>query len=159
MVTEILPTLVLGTVLLLGALGLMLWHARSWRAALRGPLDEAEYQFRRQQFRRRMQTAALAGIVAVSLPIGVLLIHPWPRVGVLFWGGVLLLVAWICLLGLLDVVATGRHYGQVRNQYLKEHAKLQAELYHFQSRRRNGPPSQSPPAEDPPEEGEAGPEP
>lgn len=156
MLPDVLPTLLLAAVLVVGALGLLLWQARTWRAAIQSPLEEAEYQFRRQRFRRHIQTTALAAVVAAALPVGVLLMHSWPRVSVLFWGGVLLLVAWICVLALADVLATGRHYGKVRTQFLDEQLRLQAELYRARGRRRNGhnPKPPDTPEEPPPEAGD-----
>jgi hypothetical protein len=135
MFAELVPSLVLGGILLACAVGLMVWHLRVWRAARERKLDGIEYAYRRHQFRRRVQTTAMLGLTAVALPIGVMAMR-WPRGGVFFWGGVLLLVVWLCLLALADVLASGQHYGRLRNQVALEEARLQGELYRLRGARR-----------------------
>ncbi len=136
---ELLWSILLAAALLFAAVGLMIWHVRSWRFAQRQAADK-EREYRRRQFRRRMQTSAMLGFIAVALPIGVVVMRAWPKVGVFYWGGVLLLVGWIGLLALADIVATGHHYGRLRKDYDIEQAKLQAELNRLQKIRGNGKP-------------------
>lgn len=137
---EVFPSLILGVVLLASAVGLMVWHVQVWRRVQNRELEKAEQDYRRIQFRRRMQTTAILGLIAVALPIGVLVMRPWPKIGVFFWGGVLLLVVWVTLLAMADVVATAHHYGRLRQKVVLEEVKLQAELYRVQGLRRNGKP-------------------
>jgi len=141
MFTEFLPSILLGAILLGCAVGLMSWHYRTWRAAQQRGLEAREYDYRRHQFRRRMQTTAMLGIVALALPLGVLIIRYWPKVGVFYWGVVLLIVLWVILLAMLDAWTTHYYYGRLRDGFVIEQAKLQAELNRLQGGRRNGKPS------------------
>jgi uncharacterized membrane protein YkgB len=135
---ELFSSVLLAAILLACACGLMVWHLRAWRASKAQGLEQAEYDYRRLQFRRRMQTTAMLGLMAVALPIGLLVMQWWPKAGVFFWGGVLLLVVWVVLLALADVWATSLHYGRVQTNFTVEQAKLQAEVHRMQSLRRNG---------------------
>ncbi len=135
---ELLWSVALAALLVFAAAGMMLWHVRTWRALLdRTPTPE-EHDYRRRQFRRRMQTSAMLGAISASLPIGVLVMQAWPKVGAFFWGAVLLAVGWVGLLALADVLATRLYYGRLRRDYTIEEAKLQAELSRLQSVRGNG---------------------
>ncbi len=131
--------------LLICAAGLMLSHRRSWRrfrcrSAQQDELDAGEFDYRRRQFRRRMQTSAMLGVLAVTLPVadwltarsGSSLLH------LVCWSVVLLLAAWLGLLALADVVATKYHFGRMRQSYLIEETKLKAELHRMEAARGDG---------------------
>ncbi len=129
------------------AAGLIGWHLRSWRAAQRATLDAPERDYHRRQFRRRMQTSVMLALVGASLPVGQWIMERarvlgpdtiWPRVGVFFWGGVLLLLAWVGVLALGDMWATKFYYGRLRDRYRIEQTKLEAELRRLQRNRGNG---------------------
>jgi hypothetical protein len=124
------------------AAGLMVWHVGAWRAAGRGQWDAAEHDYRRRQFRRRMQTSAMLGVAGAAIFVGQLLV-PWAGSAlftVLFWGGTVLLLLWIALLAVADIVATKYHFGRLRHDNLVEQARLQAEIRRLQAARRNGEP-------------------
>jgi hypothetical protein len=123
------------------AVGLMVWHVRSWRGQQSANLSPREFEYRRRQFRRRMQTSAMLAVVAAALPVGVWILPLWPKVGVFFWGGVLSLLMWIGVLGLADMWATKHYYGKLRDDYRIEQARLEAELRRIQGGRRNGKPA------------------
>jgi hypothetical protein len=135
---ELFWSILLAVSLLLAAVGLMVWHVRSWQFTKRhaSPAEERDYRFR--QFRRRMQTSGMLGFIAAALPVGVAVMRAWPKVGVFYWGGVLLLVGWLGLLALADIVATGHYYGRLRRDYTIEEARLHAELNRLQKIRGNG---------------------
>lgn len=135
---ELLWSILFAAVLVLAAAGLMVWHVRAWRSAEEESLGPEERDYRRRQFRRRMQTSAMLGAIAVSLPIGVVIMRAWPKVGAFYWGGVVLLVGWLGLLALADIFATRHYYGRIRRDYTIEHARLQAELNRIQEIRGNG---------------------
>ncbi len=105
----------------------MVWHVRAWQATQREKLDAGELLFRYRQFRRRTQTSAMLGMLAVALSAGQLITGPAWLV-LLFWGVVVLMVAWAGLLAAVDAWATKCHFGRLRQQLLLEQAKLQAEL-------------------------------
>jgi hypothetical protein len=135
---ELLWSIVLAVTLVLAAAGLMIWHVRAWRSADKQPISSEERDYRRRQFRRRMQTSAMLGVIAASLPAGVVVMRQWPKVGAFYWGGVLLLVGWVGLLALADMWATRHYYGRIRRDYAIEQARLQAELNRIQEIRGNG---------------------
>ena len=125
--------------LLLCAAGLMTLHVCAWRKSKRQELEASELDFRRRQFRRRMQTSAMLGVLAVAIFIGPLITERGPPTLVfIFWGGTLLVVCWVGLLAVVDVIATKFHFGRLREKYLIEQAKLQAEIRRIQAKRGNG---------------------
>lgn len=125
---ELLSSILLAAVLVVAAAGLMIWHVRAWQSSLALATDAYERDYRRRQFRRRMQTSAMLGLISAALPVGVVVMHAWPKIGAFYWGGVLLLVGWIGLLALADMLATRHYYGRIRRDYAIEEAKLHAEL-------------------------------
>lgn len=135
---EILGSLIFSAFLLVCALGLMVWHVSSWRAAQQRELEPAEREYCRRQYRGRMQTSILLAIIAASLPVGVWIMNQWPKAGVLFWGLVLLMLAWLAVLALADIWATKFYYGRLRDKYQLEQTRLKAELRRLQAARSNG---------------------
>jgi amino acid permease len=136
--------------MLVCALALMVSHVRSWRAQQAAGLDPKELDYRRRQFRRRMQTSAMLAVVAAALPVGMWILRHdreagpiWPKVAVIYWGGVLVLVLWLGALALADMWATKRYYGKLGYDYRVEQARLEAELRRIQAARGNGKPSKS----------------
>ena len=126
--------------LLLAAGGLMTSHVHTWRAFQQEQLDPREFDYRRRQFRRRMQTSAMLAVLAVAMFIGHLLtlwLESW-MFAVVFWGAVMLVLCWVGLLAAADVWATKHHFGRLRHECLVEQAKLQAELRRLQAVRGNG---------------------
>ena len=103
----------------------MLWHVRSWQATQREKPSAKELDFRRRQFRRRIQTTAMLGLLAVAILVG----HWITGAARLFyWGAVLLLVAWMVLLALVDVWATRWHVGRMQREIQLQQVKLRAKL-------------------------------
>jgi hypothetical protein len=126
--------------LLLVAVGLIVSHVRSWRAYVRYEANAESFDYRRRQFRRRMQTSAMLGILAVAMPAGYLLTI-WINSGwfaLVFWMAVIGLACWVALLALVDIWATKHHYGRLRYECQVEQARLQAELRRIQAFRGNG---------------------
>ena len=126
--------------LLLAAGGLMISHVRTWRAFQQEQLDPREFDYRRRQFRRRMQTSAMLAVLAGALFIGHLLTL-WLEsqlFAVVFWGGVMLVLCWVGLLAAADIWATKHHFGRLRHECLVEQARLHAELRRIQAVRGNG---------------------
>jgi hypothetical protein len=137
---ELLTVITVSSLLLLAAGVMMLSHVRAWRAFQQEGLDPEEFDYRRRQFRRRMQTSAMLGLLAVSLPVGIGL-SIWLRSGwfaLIFCAAAILLVCWVLLLALVDVWATKHHYGRLRHQCLVEKLKVEAEIRRVQAARGNG---------------------
>lgn len=119
-------------VVLLLAAGLVVSHLRAWRAAQRENLD---VEFSRGQFRRRMQTSVMLAVLAVGLCVGQLIrSESHPTFFVLFWLGMVLLIAWMVLLALGDLIL-GRHYvARLQRERRVAEAQLQAELDRIRNR-------------------------
>jgi len=123
--------------LLVCAIALIFSHIRAWRRVREQDCPPKELDYHRRQFRRRMQTSVMLGLLAVALFVGQLLTGP-PLFMVLFWAALLLLIVWMGLLAAADIMATRQHFGRLRHEHLLEQAKLQAELRRIQSARSNG---------------------
>jgi UDP-N-acetylmuramyl pentapeptide phosphotransferase/UDP-N-acetylglucosamine-1-phosphate transferase len=140
---DIWSSLLISILLLLAALGLMYWHIGSWRKAQLADHNPDELDFYRRQFRRRIQTSAMLGILAVMIFAGEVLTW-WISSHIFFliyWIAALLLVVWVALLAGADIWATKYHFGQLRQKCLIEQAKLHAEIRRVQSVRGNGKPA------------------
>jgi hypothetical protein len=121
--------------------GLILWHLRAWRQVARETtLEERERDFRWRQFRRRMQTSAMLGLLGVAIFVGRLLmaIPASPLVIFVYWGGVLVLLLWMFLLALVDAWATRYHFSRMRHECFIEQVKLQAEVDRLRAAGGNG---------------------
>jgi len=119
------------------AVGLMVSHQRTWRVVRESETDEIELDFRWRQYRRRMQTSAMMGILVVAVFFGQLIERP-PVLVVGFWGGVLLFVVWIAMLAMADYVASRHHFARLEHNYIIEQAKLHAEARRIRSVQGNG---------------------
>jgi hypothetical protein len=139
---DIWSTFLVSVLLLLAALGLMYWHLLSWRRLQTAELALGDKDFYFRQFRRRIQTSAMLGILALGLFVGELLTW-WIKSELFFivyWGATLLLVVWVALLAAVDIWATQYHFGKLRQKCLVEQAKLHAEIRRAQAARGNGKP-------------------
>ena len=130
----------ISALLLAIAVGLMLSHVRSWRAAQHRQLAPLELDFRRRQFRRRMEIGALLGLLAAMIFVGELLasrMH-FPLLSIIFWGGALCILLWMSLMAVIDMMAMKFHFSRLRQNCLIEQARLKAELQRIQSTAGNG---------------------
>ena len=80
--------------MLLAATALMVSHVRAWRRYRSQELADEELEYRRRQFRRRMQTSAMLGILAIAIVVGELVTvrigSSWFRL--IYYCGILLVV-------------------------------------------------------------------
>lgn len=128
-------TLAVSFVLLLVAAGMMSAHQRAWKSAREKELDAKEFDYRRRQFRRRMQTSAMLAVLAVALSVGYAATNWWICSGLfaaVFWLATMLFACWVGLLALVDIWASKHYYGRQHHNYLVERAKLEAELRRMQ---------------------------
>ena len=125
--------------------GLIAGHIRAWRRLQGAEIDQGERHFRCRQYRRRMQTSAMLGVLGVAIFVGQLLmiwITSWLLLAI-YWSGLLLLVLWVVLLAVADMTASVFFYSREKNSCLAEQAKLQGELRQAQDEEapaRNGRP-------------------
>ena len=138
--------------LLLCAAALMVWHVRAWRAQRQRKLEPDEREFFRRQFRRRVQTSAMLGLIAASLPLGQWIAQnavenpktDWPKWAFGFWGMVILFLVWVGLLALADLWASRIFFSRLRQRYWLEKTRLEAELRRIHGAGGNGKPSGGP---------------
>ncbi len=139
---ELWSSMLVAVSLLLAAGVLIHSHQRAWQTLQqrRRQMEPSEYDFRRRQLRRRSQTSAMLGLVGIGMLIGRLLIV-WrapPMVVVVFWLGVMALIVWLALLAVADIVSTRLYFSRLRQNYMVEHARLQAQLRRLERTRGNG---------------------
>ena len=143
-----LSSILIALVLCVSSAVLIAGHIRTWKRLQREEMEPHERDFRRRQYRRRMQTSALLGALGVAIFIGQLLMtRVTLRFLVTYWSGVLVLVFWIALLALADMAATSFYYSREKNNSVVEHAKLQGELRRARDEEapvRNGKPGSRP---------------
>jgi hypothetical protein len=111
--------------ILASAVALTLWHLRVRRSHHRADMPAAQYEFYRQQFRRRIQVSTMLGLLGLMLAV-----ETWverPQIQVLVGVSMLFMLLWIMLLAVIDALATRMHYARVRNDFIVERAKLEAE--------------------------------
>ena len=137
---DIYPVIAVSVLMLLAAAGLMVSHVYSWRAFQHQESDAAEADFRRRQFRRRMQTSAMLGLLAVAVLVGYTLTMrmPFSRFTPVYWIAVMAMACWVALLAIVDIWATRRYFGRLRHHCMVEKAKLEVELRRIQAVRGNG---------------------
>jgi len=139
---ELWSSILVGLLLVFAAGWFARWHVSAWRelGERASQLDPEELDFRRRQLRRRTQTSAMLGLVGIGMLVGRLLIvwRAHPTLILLFWGGVVLLVLWLGLLAVADMVATRYYFSRLRQNYLVEQARLQAQLRRMERTRGNG---------------------
>lgn len=126
-----LPTFLFSAGLILTSLLLMAWHAKSWREADHGGLSERDAEFFRRQYRRRLQTSGMLGMIGVLI-----LGHQWipdNTTLALYWTGVLGLLVWTVLLAAGDFAASRLHYGRQMVDQQTEHLLLQREIEKFRN--------------------------
>jgi hypothetical protein len=139
-IASVAVVVVVSVLLLLVAVGLIVSHVYSWRAFQQAGLEAEELDYRRRQFRRRMQTSATLGLLAIAVLVGYVLTI-WLRSGwfmLVFWGAVMGLACWVTLLATVDIWATKHHFSRQRDHCLVEQAKLRAEIRRLQAFRGNG---------------------
>jgi hypothetical protein len=135
---KFLPSVLFSLLLLLVSGVLMLTHWRSWNAFRQQEQPQSEFDFRRRQFRRRMQASGMIGIVGITLFIGVAFflgresLIPWfedPVVIFVYWAAVVLITVWMVLMALVDIWASQRYVNRILEDDLFEQTKLHAEIF------------------------------
>jgi hypothetical protein len=142
---DFLSSLLFAPALCVSSVILVAWHTRAWKRLQDAEIDSRERDFRCRQYRRRMQTSVMLGVVGVAICIGQFLMRGVDSrvVLVTYWSGVLLLVFWLVLLAAADMVATSFYYSREKTEYIVDHAKLRGELQRLREEEapvRNGKP-------------------
>ena len=64
-----LSSIVVSLVLCVSSAGLLVWHVRAWKRLQDAGIDPRERNFRHRQYRRRMQTSAMLGLLGAALHV------------------------------------------------------------------------------------------
>jgi len=123
------PTLIFSLGLLLAAAAMTYGHRQAWLAK-QDSRDEQQLEFANRRFRRRTQTSAMLGVVAIAIFAARwidLLRQDAPWVFMAYWMVVVLLVLWVALLAGADYIATRHYLSKIQRQQAIEAAQLRAE--------------------------------
>jgi UDP-N-acetylmuramyl pentapeptide phosphotransferase/UDP-N-acetylglucosamine-1-phosphate transferase len=132
--SSLFPVIIVSAILLVAAIVMIVSHIRTWRRFRDAETNDEDRDYRWRQFRRRMQTSAMLGLIGVATLVGYILTL-WlnsPLFTGIYWLVVLLVVLWTCLLALADVWATKHYFGRIHDRCLIEQAKLRAEIQRIQ---------------------------
>lgn len=109
-VTDTIPGIIVGTLLVLFGAGLIQLHRTSWfHRQHDDDLGDDDYQFFAKQYRRRMQTSSLLMVIGFLIVIGDSPYMPWksyPGLFAAYWGGILLIAFWVILCAIGDMSAS-----------------------------------------------------
>ena len=119
-------TTLLGLLLLASSAVLVAVNVRSLRSMLANTAPQREQTFAQAQFRRRVQTSAMIGLIGAAMLGAQFLVAP--LVLLMAWAAIALLVCWVLLLALADFVAVRQHYSRLSRDNLAAEVRVQAEL-------------------------------
>ena len=125
--TDTIPGIIVGTLLVLFGAGLIQLHRTSWFHRQHGEeLSDDDYRFFSKQYRRRMQTSSLLVLIGFLIMVGDAPYMPWksfPALFAVYWGGILLIAFWVILSAIGDMSAS-----RVRSTTLISHIQDQQRL-------------------------------
>lgn len=145
MATDVLASLLFGTLLVLVGAALIRWHLRVWKAQHGDKtLTDGEIRHYRAQFRRRLQVSCLLIVLGVLIPVVDLLMTRGQLskvAALLSILGMLLIALWIVLLALLDWVSSRVHRRALLGSLEtldRKRRELEEEVIRLRHRDRNG---------------------
>ncbi len=108
--TDTIPGIIVGTLLVLFGAGLIQLHRTSWfHRQLDADLSDDDLKFFAKQYRRRMQTSSLLIFIGFLIVVGDSPYMPWksyPGLFAAYWGGILLIAFWVILSAIGDMSAS-----------------------------------------------------
>ena len=129
-----------GAVVFVFGLALLRWNRQSWRQQKNdSALEDHDREYYYRRYRRRVQMAALLLVVGVLVAVGEV-IGDWvrrPGLFAVYWGGVLLLLAWVLLLSFGDMASTAAHSRVGLARLRQQRRELEQRLAEFRERRLN----------------------
>lgn len=145
METDVLASLIFGTLLVLVGAALIRWHFQAWTSQ-RGEkaLTDGEIRHYRAQFRRRLQVSCLLILLGVMIPVVDLLMTRGllsKIAALLSIVGMLLIALWIMLLALLDWASSRVHRRAMLGSLEtldRKRRELEEEVIRLRHRGRNG---------------------
>lgn len=136
-----LPGLIVGILLVIGALLMLISHVRTWQSRRSDPdVEERDRAFWYRQYVRRMQASGLMLLIGILIPLGDSLI-PWrkaPALFAIYWLFVLALACWVILLAVSDLVATRAHSQVALGRIQRQQRELEQEAARLRSGRNGG---------------------
>jgi hypothetical protein len=123
-------TITFGALLVVLSLLLLAIHWNSWRKADHGGLSEREQDFHRRQFRRRIQSSGMLGLVGLLMLGSLWIEETWAQA--MLWTGLLFALLWVIAMALLDYWASRTHYGRDQVLNTAEMEVLKAEIRKFE---------------------------
>ena len=126
----ILPWLWMCAFLVIASLWMIKKHIHVWRAARADESCEPhELNYRRRQFRRRMQTSGILGILGIAILVGYFIKQPMAIVVVaVYWMTVFLMVVWLLVLACFDAISTQQYVRRIQRRNESQQALLEAKL-------------------------------
>jgi hypothetical protein len=117
------------SLLLIGLSGVLLdMHRRSWREAQHdGSLTERDLRFARSQYKRRMQSSSIIGVLGAAIGVAPLVPHE-PMAFALYLAAISAACMAIMLLAAIDAWATRQNFVRVRSEQLAAQIKLAREV-------------------------------
>lgn len=132
------PTITFSLCLLALSAALIAAHVRTWRTSAGLELDSHDRQFRLDQYRRRIVSSGMIGLVGIALMASPQMDDPIRTSFWVYWTGLLLAVLVIGLLAMFDLISTRTYFRRLQQAGLAEQAILTAQLKRLHSRRANG---------------------
>jgi hypothetical protein len=111
--------------MLIGLSGVLLdMHRRSWRESQQdGSLSERDLRFARSQYKRRMQSSGIIGVLGAAIGLAPLVPHE-PMAFTVYLAAISAACMAIMLLAALDAWATRQNFVRVRSEQLAAQIKL-----------------------------------
>lgn len=117
------------SLLLIGLSGVLLdMHRRSWREAQQdGSLTERDLRFARSQYKRRMQSSSIIGVLGAAIGVAPLVPHE-PMAFAFYLAAISAACMAIMLLAAVDAWATRQNFVRMRSEQMAAQIKLAREV-------------------------------
>ena len=127
-------TIAFGASLVALSLLLLATHWNSWRKADHGGLSDRDQEFHRRQFRRRIQSSGMLGLIGLLMLGSLWLEETWAQA--MLWVGLCFALLWVIGMALLDWWLSSTHYGRDQVLNTAEIEILKAEIRKFEREQR-----------------------
>lgn len=126
----ILPPLWICGLLVLASLWMIKMHVGTWRTIAGDDSREPhELNYHRRQYRRRMQTSGILGLLGIMILVGHFVRPPMAALlVVLYWSTALLMVSWLLILACFDAISTRLYFRRMRRRAESQETLNEARL-------------------------------
>ncbi|MFK7778119.1 MAG: hypothetical protein QM501_08365 [Gimesia sp.] len=140
-VTDTIPGIIVGTLLVLFGAGLIQLHRTSWfHRQHDADLSNNDLNFFANQYRRRMQTSSLLILIGFLIVIGDAPYMPWeiyPALFAAYWGGILLFSLLIVLNAMGDMRASRARSATMISRIQDQQRVLEKQIMDLKNRNQN----------------------